>query len=254
MTPSRSARSLAYLVSCAVLAATIITAWTRAAQSETGESSLDALITEQRSWLVESDTDLRALADDLSDQMRMLVPPGASLWQPASIEPVPVIVSNLPWLAQATWSDSFSVPTAWLGLYEGAGRAHLYRATLEGTACLVRQMADRLALLGLGGGDWRASGGGARSSLWLAIIAALLDRPLIVVEPEEGPRGACLFLAVGLGWYATVDEAVDAWVRPARIVEPAVDLVAAYQPVFERFARLDAAVAAVEQPQVDPRR
>ncbi len=118
MTPSRSARSLAYLVSCAVLAATIITAWTRAAQSETGESSLDALITEQRSWLVESDTDLRALADDLSDQMRMLVPPGASLWQPASIEPVPVIVSNLPWLAQATWSDSFSVPTAWLGLYE----------------------------------------------------------------------------------------------------------------------------------------
>lgn len=142
---------------------------------------------------------------------------------------------------------------AWLGLHEGADRAHLYRATLEGTACLVRQMADRLALLGLGSGDWRASGGGARSPLWLAIIAALLDRPLIVVEPEEGPRGACLFLAVGLGWYATVDEAVDTWVRPARIIEPAADLVAAYQPVFERFTRLDAAVAAVEQPQVDPR-
>ena len=67
----------------------------------------------------------------------------------------------------------------------------------------------------------------------------MLNRPLRLGEPEEGPRGACIFLAVGLGWHATVDDCVDAWVRTTAVVEPAADLVAAYGPVFERFQRWD---------------
>ena len=117
---------------------------------------------------------------------------------------------------------------------------------MEGAACLIRQIADRLAELDLGGGDWSVSGGGGNSRLWLEIIAALLERPLIVVEPEEGPRGACIFLAVGLGWYKSVEACAAEWVRPVAVVEPEPGLVAAYRPVLARFERFDAAVAAVD--------
>jgi xylulokinase len=135
---------------------------------------------------------------------------------------------------------------AWLGLHADAGQAHLYRAVLEGAACLLRQIAGRLAALGLGDGAWSVSGGGANSQLWLEIIAALLDRPLVLVEPEEGPRGACMYLAVGLGWYDSVEACAAEWVRVRATIEPAPELVAAYAPVFARFQRLEAAVAAAE--------
>ena len=136
---------------------------------------------------------------------------------------------------------------AFLGLHDGSDRAQLYRATLEGTAGLVRLIADRLAEYDLGTGDWRVSGGGANSHLWLEIIAALLDRPLAVGEPEECPRGACMFLAAGLGWYDSVEACAAEWVRSVRLVEPAPALVDAYRPVFDRFCRLSEAVAAGEE-------
>jgi xylulokinase len=135
---------------------------------------------------------------------------------------------------------------AWLGLHADVGRAHLYRSAMEGAACLLRQIADRLAELDLGDGAWSVSGGGGNSRLWLEIIAALLERPLTVVEPEEGPRGACIFLAVGLGWYDSVEACAAEWVRPVAVVEPEPGLVAAYRPVLARYGRYDAALAAAE--------
>jgi sugar (pentulose or hexulose) kinase len=136
---------------------------------------------------------------------------------------------------------------AFLGLHEATGRPHLYRATLEGTASLVRLIADRLAEYDLGGGTWRVSGGGGNNQLWLEIIAALLDRALYVAEPEEGPRGACMYLAVGLGWYDSVEACAADWVRTVQVIEPEPHLVAAYTPVQQRFRRLSEAVAAAEE-------
>lgn len=135
---------------------------------------------------------------------------------------------------------------AFLGLDETIGHPQLYRAALEGTASLIRLVHDRLGEYGLGQGEWRVSGGGAKNRLWLEIIAALINRPLYIVEPEEGPRGACMFLAVGLGWFESVDACAAAWLRTVQIVEPSPPLVETYQPIHERFARLDQALAAVE--------
>lgn len=143
---------------------------------------------------------------------------------------------------------------AYLGLSETTGRAELYRATLEGVAYLYRAIRDRLAELGLGQGDpcgahgaWRVSGGGARNALWMEIMAALLDRPLLLVEPEEGPRGAAMFAAVGLGWYPDVESCADEWVRTVRVVEPTRALADAYLPHYHRYRRMADAVYAASR-------
>jgi xylulokinase len=135
---------------------------------------------------------------------------------------------------------------AYIGMSEMTGRAELYRATLEGVAYLYRSIRDRLFEMGLGDGEWRVSGGGANSALWMEIMAALLERPLLIVEPEEGPRGVAMFTAVALGWYPSVEACAAEWVRTVRTVEPDAALTDTYLPHYERYRRLADAVYAAE--------
>jgi xylulokinase len=127
---------------------------------------------------------------------------------------------------------------AYLGLGVATGPAELYRATLEGVSFLYRSIRVRLGELGFGDGDWRVSGGGARSDLWMRIMASLLERTLLIGEPEEGPRGAAMMAAVGLGWYSSIEACSAAWVRTERAVDPDPALTDAYLPHYERYLRL----------------
>ncbi|HEY3080993.1 MAG TPA: FGGY family carbohydrate kinase [Chloroflexota bacterium] len=137
---------------------------------------------------------------------------------------------------------------AYLGMAAETGRGELYRATMEGVAYLYRSIAHRLEELGLcqPGGEWRVSGGGARNQQWMEIMASLVERPLAIGEPEEGPRGAAMLTVVALGWYPSVEAAAADWVRTVRRVEPDPRLTDAYLPHYDRYRRLAEAVHAVE--------
>ena len=79
---------------------------------------------------------------------------------------------------------------------------------------LVSEISGRPAL-------GRVSGGGARSDLWLQILASVLELPLQRVAVDEGaPFGAALLGGVAAGVFADVHEAVAACVDPGEIVEP----------------------------------
>ncbi len=138
-----------------------------------------------------------------------------------------------------------SARAAFLGLSAGTTRADLYRAALEGVACAFRSVVEREREIGLALDDIRLTGGGAENDLWVRIMADVLNNPLTIVEPEEGARGAAMFLASGLGWFRSPDDAADAWVRTVRRVEPSADVVA-YEPIYRRFRRLADAVYAAE--------
>ena len=67
----------------------------------------------------------------------------------------------------------------------------------------------------------RASGGGARSDLWLEIVASVLGLPLERTEVEEGAAyGAALLGGVAGGVFADVREAVETCVRVRDAIEP----------------------------------
>ena len=82
------------------------------------------------------------------------------------------------------------------------------RAVLEGVACGLR---DSLRPRVGGGERGRVSGGGARSELWLKIVASVLEIPLERLAVEEGAAyGAALLGGVAGGLWADVHEAVGA--------------------------------------------
>jgi len=126
-------------------------------------------------------------------------------------------------------------------------RGALVRAVLEGVAYGLRDSLELLRALGVAPTGGRASGGGARSRLWLEIVASVLDLPLELTAVEEGSAyGAALLGGVAGGAFADAREAVDSCVRVRETIEPNPDWAAAYAEGYARFRALYPAIRGVE--------
>ncbi|HEY2218252.1 MAG TPA: xylulokinase [Gaiellaceae bacterium] len=128
---------------------------------------------------------------------------------------------------------------AFAGLSLSHDRGALVRAVLEGVAYGLRDSLELLRGLGVHAETARASGGGARSDLWLRIVASVLGIPIERTAVEEGAAyGAALLGAVAAGEFADVEEAVGACVRVRDAVEPDPGWQAVYEERYPRFRAL----------------
>lgn len=129
---------------------------------------------------------------------------------------------------------------AFVGLTVRHTRAHLTRAVLEGVAFGLR---DNLELLRTAGIDHptqvRISGGGARSPLWLQIIADVLQTELVTVNTVEGAAyGAALLAGVGAGVWADVEKACSTSVHTTSRVAPINETSNRYQDLHNQYRQL----------------
>ena len=74
------------------------------------------------------------------------------------------------------------------------------RAVLEGVAFGLRDSLDLIAALGGRPMLGRVSGGGARSNLWLQIVASALEMPLQRVAVDEGAAFGAAILGGVTAW------------------------------------------------------
>jgi xylulokinase len=146
----------------------------------------------------------------------------------------------LPYLAgERTPHADPGARASFTGLSLRHDRGALVRAVLEGVAYGLRDSLDLLRELGVDPESARVSGGGARSELWLRIVASVLDLPLERPAVEEGAAyGAALLGGVAGGVWPDVGAAVEACVRGRGEVEPDSDWVAVYAEGRERFRAL----------------
>jgi xylulokinase len=122
------------------------------------------------------------------------------------------------------------------------------RAVLEGVAYGLRDSLELLRELGVEPERGRASGGGARSHLWLEIVASALGLPLELTAVEEGSAfGAALLAGVAVGAFADAREAVAACVGVRETVEPRLEWARAYGEGYARFRALYPALRGVEE-------
>jgi xylulokinase len=133
---------------------------------------------------------------------------------------------------------------AFVGLNVRHDRGALVRAVLEGVAFGLRDSLDLVAELGGRPELGRVSGGGARSELWLRIVASALELPLERVAADEGAAfGAALLGGVAAGTWPDVHTAVQATVRVTERIEPVDEWVAVYRELRERYRALYPAMA-----------
>lgn len=154
----------------------------------------------------------------------------------------------LPYLAgERTPHADPSARAAFAGLSLRHDRGALVRAVLEGVAYGLRDSLELLAELGVRAEVGRVSGGGARSDLWLRIVASVLGLPLERTAVEEGSAyGAALLAGVAAGVFVDVHEAVERCVRVRETIEPVPEWSRAYEEGFRRFRALYPALRPLE--------
>jgi xylulokinase len=128
---------------------------------------------------------------------------------------------------------------AFVGLELRHDTGALARAVLEGVAYGLRDSLDLLRGLGAEVSVGRVSGGGARSRLWLQIVASVLELPLERVAVDEGAAfGAALLGGVAAGTWDDALDAAQATVRVRETIEPVPEWVGVYREGRERFRAL----------------
>lgn len=126
---------------------------------------------------------------------------------------------------------------AWLGLSLAHGRGHLVRAVLEGTAFALADthdvMRERVALRSV-----LATGGGARSDLWLGLMADALGLGVFRSGSTAGAaEGAAVLAMPEGGLHADLGEAMGTPALPERPAPPVPAHAprAAYRAAFQRL-------------------
>jgi xylulokinase len=134
-------------------------------------------------------------------------------------------------------------------------RAHMTRAIMEGVAYSYRDCLDVVAKLGIPVQRIIASGGGARSALWLQIQTDVLAREIHTTGvKEQASLGAALAAGVGVGVFSDIPAACAALLpSEERVLHPDParsrfyekcysiyrDLYLSVRPYGRRIAQLD---------------
>jgi xylulokinase len=126
------------------------------------------------------------------------------------------------------------------GLGAAHGLAHLHRAVLEGVAfAAARYLRVMEKAAGRSIERVIASGGGAKTPLWLKIKASVYGVPIAVPkEPECGVVGCAALAATATGRFSRVEDAVGAYVRYVDEASPDprwAETYARMQPVFDKL-------------------
>jgi xylulokinase len=157
-------------------------------------------------------------------------------------------VTFLPYLAgeRTPHADPHARAMFW-GLTLRHGRGSLVRSVLEGVAYGLRDSLELLCGLGVRPQAGRASGGGARSRLWLEIVASVLGLPLELTAVEEGSAyGAALLGGVAAGVFPDARAAVDTCVRVRETISPQPAWQERYEAGYETFRALYPALKHLE--------
>jgi sugar (pentulose or hexulose) kinase len=121
-----------------------------------------------------------------------------------------------------------------IGFTDAHGRAHLYRARLEGLAYALREAKERSdRRSGVRATELRVAGGGARSDVVMQLTADVFGMP--VARPatsEASGLGAAICAAVGTGVHASWEGAVRAMTRVGRAFEPDRQAAATYERLY----------------------
>ena len=132
---------------------------------------------------------------------------------------------------------------AFVGLTLAHGRAHLFRAGLEGAAFAMRHVAEPLALAGAPAHELRLAGRPSPGDLWARIKADVLGVPAIIpAVGETAVLGAAIIAAAGVGAMPDLEAGVASMAPIARRLEPDPATRAAYDDAFGVYRALHPAL------------
>lgn len=128
---------------------------------------------------------------------------------------------------------------AFIGMRPDTSRGNMTLAVMEGVAFALRDCMEVAKSNGIRVSSTRICGGGAKSRLWLRVVANVMGIPVETVQIEEGPSyGAAILAMVACGRYKSVDEATKRLIRIKDTLLPDAQTVAKYEDKYRVFKML----------------
>jgi xylulokinase len=146
----------------------------------------------------------------------------------------------MPYLTGERLGEHRNARAQFFGIGAAHGLAHMHRAVLEGVAFATKRhinILDRISGAPLE--RVIASGGGAKTELWMKIKASVYGIPILVPsEPECGLVGCAIMAAAATGHFSSVEDAAGAFVSYAQEIAPDPRWAETYQPMQSFFEKL----------------
>lgn len=125
------------------------------------------------------------------------------------------------------------------GLKEHHTRAHVIRSFMEGVMLNLRLIAEALSENGLQFSEVRVTGSGAKSKLWLQIMADILEVPVKAsVKSDAALWGTALIALKATGAIRDIARAAEEKFTPEVEVKPNEENTTVYREVFRRYEKL----------------
>ncbi len=130
-----------------------------------------------------------------------------------------------------------------LGLTAGTTLPEIYRACMEGVAYEMRLNYDALADSGIHFTKLHATGGGAKSKVWMQMKADILNLPITALKTSDaGTVGSAMLTGVAVGTFRDLEEAAAVMVQQRETYDPDPQRHEQYMRVYERYRKVYHAV------------
>ncbi|MBQ9360614.1 MAG: carbohydrate kinase [Lachnospiraceae bacterium] len=130
-----------------------------------------------------------------------------------------------------------------IGLTASTGADEIYRGCMEGVAYEMVLNREALKPSGIHFKHMRATGGGARSEVWMQMKADMLNVSITALETADaGTVGSAMITGVALGIFKDLADAADNMVVRKKTYEPRQEMHEKYMRIYERYVKVYDAV------------
>jgi xylulokinase len=128
---------------------------------------------------------------------------------------------------------------AFLGLSHHHGEAEMRQAILEGISYSLQQSYELLQFDRPPVERILVCAGGSHDLEWLNILASILGRSLITLEQKDtAVLGGAILASHAAGWFDTIEEGINRFVKVERVVMPTTENVELYDRAYSTYLKL----------------
>ena len=130
-----------------------------------------------------------------------------------------------------------------VGLTTDTGVAEIYRGCMEGVVYEMMLNAMALKESGVHFEKLHATGGGAKSAVWMQMKADMLNLPIVALKTADaGTVGSAMLTGVAIGAFRDLKDATDHMVEAVHTYTPRPEQHQKYMEIYQRYEKLYSAV------------
>lgn len=130
-----------------------------------------------------------------------------------------------------------------VGMTTATTPADIYRACMEGVCYEMYLNYSNISNAGAKPKRLHATGGGAKSSVWMQMKADVLGIPIVALKTvDAGTVGSAMLTGIALGIFRDLEDAADHMVEQTTVYEPRPEYHKKYMEVYKRYEKLFDAV------------